>query len=107
MKLLRRFDWADRESVYLPVNEDELEKTPKGMIRFVAVRIDGKQFQGAGYDSTVAAMVDCRPYWKLAENPKNPEKSFVVHVAGVPLKRSGKTKGAASEKDVETGGQGD
>lgn len=101
MKLLRRFLWEDRESVYLPIDEDTLERTPTHMVRFVAVRIDGTQFQGAAFDSTVAAMVDAKPYWKLAENPKKPEKSIVVEVAGVPLADSAKPKRQALKKDAE------
>ena|SRR4030067_2410382 len=105
MKLLRRFPWEDRKSVYLPIDEDTLERTPTHMVRFVAVRIDGTQFQGAAFDSTVAAMVDAKPYWKLAENPKKPEKSIVVQVDGVPLQALAKTKRPASKNVEKTDGQ--
>jgi hypothetical protein len=107
MKLLRRFKWDDRDSVYLPINEEELERTPKGMVRFVAVDTKGTKYSGAAFDSTVASMVDSHPYWKLAANPKSPEKSIVVEVAGVPLADSAKTKRRVSEKDVKIDGQGD
>ena len=93
---MRRFKWDDHETVYLPVEEDCLERTPEHMVRFTAVSVDGSQFAGAAYDSTVADMVDAKPYWKLAPNPNRPGKSVVVAVAGVPLKGSAKTKRQAS-----------
>jgi hypothetical protein len=63
------------------------------------------QFQGAAFDSTVAAMVDANPYWKLAANPKKPEKSIVIEVAGVPLETSAKIKRRASKTAEKTDGQ--
>jgi len=106
MKLLRRFPWDDRTAVYLPIDEETLERTPTHMVRFIAVRTDGTQFQGAAFDSTVAAMVDAKPYWKLEANPKKPEKSIVVDCKGIPLANSAKTKRQASKSEEKTVGQG-
>lgn len=79
MKLQRRFDWEDRESIYQKVNEEDVERGTDGKVRFVAVRLDGTKFGSQAYESTVASMVDTPSgFWKLAPNPKKPEKSLVV-----------------------------
>ena len=105
MKLLRRFPWDDRDSIYLPVVEDECEKSTGGMIRFTAIRIDGSRFVGAAFETTVSSMIDAKPYWKLAPNPKKPDKSIIIEVLGVPLGDLAKTRSRASKKDEKTDGQ--
>lgn len=104
MKLLRRFPWDDRDSVYLPIDESEVEKCQGGMIRFTAVRVDGDRFAGAAYETTVSSMIDAKPYWKLAPNPKKPEKSIVVEVVEVPLGNSAKNRRQASKNAEKTDG---
>jgi len=76
MELERKFDWNDTETSYKPVNEEKCEDIGGGKVRFTTVSVDGRKFAGIAFQSTVAQMVDTKPYWKLEAATSKTGKTF-------------------------------